>query len=196
VSSARGERFAVAALPARPWKNGGGTTRELAVSPDAAGLDHFDWRLSIADVLQDGSFSHFAGVDRQIVLLQGAGMRLRGPAGLDHRLNRIGEGFSFGGDLPIDAALLEGPTRDLNVMTRRGVWRAQVSTLRAAAAVDAADACLLLCGQGSWQLEGDRMPLREGEARLWRVSSGPHRLVPVGGAAWLIAVRLCHDPAP
>jgi environmental stress-induced protein Ves len=30
------------------WKNGGGETAEIAVSPDSAGLDDFDWRISMA----------------------------------------------------------------------------------------------------------------------------------------------------
>lgn len=29
------------ALPAVPWKNGGGVTRNLAIEPEAAGLDDF-----------------------------------------------------------------------------------------------------------------------------------------------------------
>ena len=36
---------------ARPWKNGGGTTREVAVSPEGAGLDDFAWRISLAALL-------------------------------------------------------------------------------------------------------------------------------------------------
>ncbi|MBR7784673.1 HutD family protein, partial [Undibacterium luofuense] len=31
-----------------PWKNGGGSTTELAVFPEQAGLDQFIWRLSTA----------------------------------------------------------------------------------------------------------------------------------------------------
>ena len=49
-----------------PWKNGGGTTTEVAVSPEGAGLDHFDWRISMARVEQDGPFSTFPGIDRTL----------------------------------------------------------------------------------------------------------------------------------
>lgn len=199
MSPEPGERFVVAALPARPWKNGGGMTREIAASPEGAGLDDFDWRLSIAEVAQPGPFSRFPGVDRHIVLLHGAGLRLEGAAGLDHRLDRVGAPFAFDGDVPIDATLLGGTTQDLNVMTRLGAWRAQVSTLRSSGEVAAAEACLLVCGAGHWRLAADGVPLRPGEGCLWRARSGPHRLEPVGaddGGAWLVAVRLCHDPAP
>ncbi len=45
--------------------------------PAGAALDEFLWRVSIADVERDGPFSRFPGIDRTIVLLEGAGMRLR-----------------------------------------------------------------------------------------------------------------------
>ncbi|MDP1908248.1 MAG: HutD family protein, partial [Hyphomicrobium sp.] len=31
-----------------PWKNGGGETTEIAISPEGAALDSFDWRVSMA----------------------------------------------------------------------------------------------------------------------------------------------------
>src|SRR6185369_11614525 len=60
-----------------PWKNGGGRTIEIAVHPVGATLDAFQWRVSIADIERDGPFSRFPGIDRTIVLLEGAGMHLR-----------------------------------------------------------------------------------------------------------------------
>ena len=41
-----------------PWKNGLGSTLEVARS-HGEGLDDFDWRISIADVKNEGSFSYF-----------------------------------------------------------------------------------------------------------------------------------------
>ncbi len=41
-----------------------------------AGLETFIWRVSVADVASDGPFSRFPGIDRTIMLLEGAGMRL------------------------------------------------------------------------------------------------------------------------
>ncbi|HEY3949962.1 HutD family protein, partial [Phenylobacterium sp.] len=41
----------------QPWKNGGGLTWPVAVSPEGAGLDGFDWRLSLALVESGGPFS-------------------------------------------------------------------------------------------------------------------------------------------
>src|SRR4029453_7140835 len=56
----------------RPWKNGAGRTTEIAVHPAGAGLDAFAWRVSIASVERNGPFSAFPGIDRTIVLLDGA----------------------------------------------------------------------------------------------------------------------------
>ncbi len=59
-----------------PWKNGGGTTTEIAIFPERAELGAFDWRVSIAEVSSEGPFSRFPGYDRTIMLLEGKGMIL------------------------------------------------------------------------------------------------------------------------
>jgi environmental stress-induced protein Ves len=33
-----------------PWKNGGGSTTEIAIAPPDAGFDDFDWRISLATI--------------------------------------------------------------------------------------------------------------------------------------------------
>jgi uncharacterized protein len=102
---------------ARPWKNGGGTTRDIAVSPPAASLDSFDWRLSLAQVDRDGPFSRFDNVDRTLVLLSGA-MALHEN---DRRIDLVrNEPFAFEGERAIEATVAGGSTLDFNVMTRRG----------------------------------------------------------------------------
>ena len=58
-----------------PWKNGGGSTEEI--TRDAGtGLDGFGWRLSIADIGESGGFSTFAGYQRVITVIKGAGLVL------------------------------------------------------------------------------------------------------------------------
>lgn len=101
----------------RPWKNGGGITRDIMVSPPGASLDTFDWRLSLAQVDRDGPFSRFDNVDRTLVLLSGA-MTLRER---DRRIDLArNEPFAFEGERAIEASVGGGPTLDFNVMTRRG----------------------------------------------------------------------------
>ena len=102
-----------------PWKNGGGQTTEIAMHPPGAALDAFAWRVSVADVEQDGPFSRFAGIDRTLVLLAGAGMRLTGdgePLELRTPL-RAGQLFRRPNRR---CSLVDGPVRDFNLMVRRG----------------------------------------------------------------------------
>ena len=56
-----------------PWKNGGGVTIEIAVSPSGSSLDTFDWRVSMATVIEPGPFSSFPGIDRTLCVLTGNG---------------------------------------------------------------------------------------------------------------------------
>ncbi|WP_226341163.1 HutD/Ves family protein [Gemmobacter serpentinus] len=107
-----------AARQFRPWKNGGGETAEIVVSPPDAGFDTFDWRISTAIVATDGPFSTFPGVDRVLTVIDGGAMRLE-VAGRVHLLDPDSPPFAFAGDQPCAAALTAGPILDFNVMVRR-----------------------------------------------------------------------------
>jgi uncharacterized protein len=111
----------------RPWRNGGGVTAEVASwPPDADAGAEFDWRVSFAEVAGSGDFSLFPGVDRVITLLDGPPMTLHFP-----RTTEVLEPFrplAFDGSLRVSCTV-EGPTRDLNVMTRRGCATATVDVV-------------------------------------------------------------------
>ncbi len=107
------------AYPASPWKNGGGVTRQVLISPQGASLDDFDFRISIADVGSDGPFSRFDSVDRHLLVLSGAGIALETPQG-EIRLDCASAPYAFAGETPIRSRLPDGPITDFNVMTRRG----------------------------------------------------------------------------
>lgn len=111
--------------PAMPWKNGGGETREIALSPTGAALDGFDWRVSIARVDGDGPFSAFPGIDRTLTVLEGA-MTLRAADGTAASLDAGTPPFAFDGGMAIEAVVERGPVIDLNVMTRRARHRHSV----------------------------------------------------------------------
>lgn len=115
----------LAQTAAQPWKNGGGTTRELLAWPDAA-----DWqvRLSVAEVASDGPFSRFDGVQRWFAVLSGDGVRLV-VDGRAHALTRVSEPFRFDGAADTQCALLGGATQDFNLMVRGG-GRAAMHRLR------------------------------------------------------------------
>ena len=114
-------------LTPKPWKNGGGTTTEIAVSPDGAGFDDFDWRLSVAEVASDGAFSLFPQIDRTLTLIEGQGLDMSIEGREAVRLTPVSAPLAFPGDVPVTASLVEGPIRDFNVMTRRGRFNHQIS---------------------------------------------------------------------
>jgi environmental stress-induced protein Ves len=132
LTSIRGD-----ALVASPWKNGGGVTREVAAFPPGASMDGFEWRISLAQIDVDGSFSTFPGVDRVLTVIQGEGLLLT----VDDRmlaLDAASPPLDFPGEAPVSARLTQGPISDLNVMVRRGAWRARTRRLTVAGATDVA----------------------------------------------------------
>jgi hypothetical protein len=170
--------FDLATVPATPWKNGGGSTRELACWPPSAGagadMDNFGWRVSVATIAVPGPFSAFPGVDRQIMLLQGDGVHLRGQ-GWQHTLGERWQPFTFSGDEPVDCSLRGGPSIDFNLMLRRGTWRGHVQVLREAPPPASAGLCMVL--QGRWQ--GPRL-LESGQG-FWWMTEQCGRVEPVAG---------------
>jgi len=131
-----------------PWKNGAGRTSEIAVHPAGAGLDGFAWRVSIANVERDGPFSAFPGIDRTIVLLDGAGMRLQGSE-REIDLTARYVPHDFRGDESVDCKLVSGPCRDFNAMFRRGRVRGSVTVVRRSGAeFDPAQFCVSYAAKG------------------------------------------------
>lgn len=105
------------------WKNGGGETAEIIVSPEGASLETFDWRVSMALVAMDGPFSLFPGIDRTLAVLDGNGIRLRVDGIGEMALTKESAPVAFPADAEAGADLIDGPIHDLNVMSRRGVMR-------------------------------------------------------------------------
>jgi environmental stress-induced protein Ves len=109
-------------LVAAPWANGGGITREIAAERDADGIL---WRLSLADVGAEGPFSAFAGLQRILTVIEGAGMVLETP-GAPIAAAPLAP-VRFAGDLAVTGRLPHGPIRDLNVIWRPGRVEAGVT---------------------------------------------------------------------
>jgi len=97
------------------WQNGAGWTTEIAAHPAQA----FDWRLSVAEVDSNCDFSRFPGIDRTILAIEGRGFTLFVADHPPVLLHPGGPPHSFPGDLAARCEVL-GPSRDFNVMTRRG----------------------------------------------------------------------------
>lgn len=106
-----------AGLSPVPWKNGGGSTTEIAIGPPDAGFEDFDWRVSLATIEKDGAFSLFPGVDRTLALVDGHGMTLD----IDGEPTLVTETepvVAFDGSSQVSAKLSRGGSTDFNAMTR------------------------------------------------------------------------------
>jgi environmental stress-induced protein Ves len=106
-----------AGLSPVPWKNGGGSTTQIAAFPPDAGFEEFDWRVSLATIAEDGAFSEFPGIERTLALVDGHGMTLEidGEAML---LSKADPVAIFDGESRVVAKLNRGASTDFNVMTR------------------------------------------------------------------------------
>ncbi|WP_429282999.1 HutD/Ves family protein [Paraburkholderia sp. GAS41] len=183
---------------AAPWKNGGGVTREVAAFPEGSGLDAFIWRVSIADVAQAGPFSHFAGIDRTLVLLAGAGMLLDEAQGPTHALTQPLDIARFAGETAIEARLVDGATRDFNLMVRRGaatgeldVWRSDGGTSGPSTRKLSADVVLLFCAAGSLEVTlGDAAPMTLAVDDTLQIEAPDALTCGVSGEGALLVIRL------
>jgi uncharacterized protein len=106
----------------QPWKNGRGTTTELwRLERDGQLLV----RLSRAAVVEDGPFSLFPGIERNLTVLSGPGFRLTGD-GYNFRCEPLVPA-AFPGDVALQATETQGmQSDDFNVMTARDLPRPQV----------------------------------------------------------------------
>ena len=106
---------------AMPWANGRGTTIEMLRETGADG--GLLLRLSMASVVEDGPFSIFPGVERNLTVISGPGFNLVG----DVRLVAAPLGpVAFAGDIAVAASGVTEPSNDFNVMTGRKLQLPQV----------------------------------------------------------------------
>ena len=105
-----------------PWANGRGMTTEILRADGPTGLI---WRLSMAAVSEDGAFSVFPGLDRNLTVIDGPGFSLKGEGiALDCRPMRP---VAFAGDAAIAAIRTNGvASTDFNVMWARSGHRPEV----------------------------------------------------------------------
>ncbi len=172
----------------QPWRNGGGSTRELLAWP----VGKADWqvRVSVATIAQDGPFSAFPGIARCFAVLSGAGVVLSLPGG-DHTLTPGTEALAFDGAAAPRCRLLGGATDDLNLMAVEqagapAMWRAQPGAALEGTTpwrgMFAVSACTVLCdGQVLAMTAGELLWSDDPRAASWRLQQGGH--------AWCMELR-------
>lgn len=123
-----------------PWKNGKGKTIELAINSNGD-LTNFSYRLSIATVSEDGLFSNFSGLQRNLFLLSGAGVELtydtnshtdiEGKQVLAHTLIDKLSYATFDGDARTFGKLINGTITDFNVIHDSNKHDLSIHTIKA-----------------------------------------------------------------
>jgi environmental stress-induced protein Ves len=173
------------------WANGAGVTYEVAVSPEGAGLTDFDWRISIAAIERDAPFSAFEGIDRTLMLIDGDRMVVT----IDDVAHSLapGQPIAFRGEDRASCALPSGPTRDLNIMTRRGVIDATLEVIGGVSDFDfvprAGETVFLVVLSGEWSTVDE--PAERLVPNEFARMVGPLHLTGRGGLA-----RIGLRPAP
>jgi environmental stress-induced protein Ves len=141
----------------QPWKNGGGTTTEIAVDPLGVGVgEPFLWRLSLAKVEGSGPFSAFPGYDRTIMLVSGDGMVLSFAGHGTATLSRPFQPVFFDGGWATSSRLIGGASEDFNVITDQARLRHRVVVTepRQQTEVAAVSIVAVMCFLGAIEVRG------------------------------------------
>lgn len=117
-----------------PWRNGLGSTVEMFRVDENGQLK---WRISRASVTQDGDFSVFAGVARNLTVISGPGFRLVGQ-GVDLAANPL-RPITFSGDTPLRAQDVRGASDDFNLMAAQSLPRPEVAVISGRITIAQAD---------------------------------------------------------
>lgn len=180
------------------WRNQLGWTREIHAGhlADAGADAPWDWRLSIAEIERDAEFSSFPGIDRELVLLSGNGVRLRFDDGETQELHPPHERLRFAGERKLVGELIDGPTHDFNLMWRRervraALWhRPLVGPMVVFVEPGTTWVLHLMAGQATFADDSGLPSLAAGDTAIF--SAGAQRLrhvVDGGGEALLIRIE-------
>jgi len=173
------------------WRNGLGWTRQIAASH--AG-EAWDWRLSIAEIERDAAFSVFPGVQRELVLLHGNGLRLCFEDGETVTLSPPHERHRFSGERSLRGELVDGVTHDFNLMWRPQAVQAElllrplVGPMFFFADAHTHWAIHLIAGQARFDAASRLPPMWAGDTALLYGAPGRVRYALEGGGE-LIAVK-------
>jgi environmental stress-induced protein Ves len=178
------------------WKNGFGWTREIVCAP---GQGDWNWRLSIAEIEEDAPFSRFDGIDRELVLLAGNGLRLSFEDGAVQELLPPHGRLRFAGERSATGALVDGPTQDFNLMWRRSAIDAQlwhrplVGPMVVFVEPDIIWAVHLMAGHARFADDSSLPELEAADTALLVGHESRRRFV-LDGAGEVLVIRLQHLP--
>lgn len=175
------------------WKNGAGWTTEIARRDADDGA--FDWRISVAEVDADSDFSPFPGCDRTLLVLDGEGIELRVEGSEPALLGPRSGPHAFSGDAPARCRVLDGPTRDFNVITRRSafahkvMFRPLVGPMLLLAEPGTTWIAHLVAGRAARQ-HGDDLALSPGDTLLLESDGHEREQLVISGGGEIVLAQL------
>ena len=141
------------------WKNGRGTTQEIAVSHSG---EDYDWRMSMADIVESGPFSSFPGMERILVLLTGSEIGINHQGRPLEKFLPLLSPYQFSGDWQTSATIRE-KGRDFNLIYRRDKFVGSIELMSSASQsklIQSKDIAAVFCLQGKIKTEhGELNPM-------------------------------------
>ncbi|WP_372014756.1 HutD/Ves family protein [Pseudoxanthomonas sp. 10H] len=180
------------------WRNGRGWTREILATPDP---EHWQVRLSIAEVDAAADFSPFPGVEREQVLLHGNGLHLRFDDGATVDLLPPHQRARFHGERAVTGVPVDGPVQVFNLMWRPDMVAASllhrplVGGMWCFGDERTAWAVHVIAGAARLGADGrERAALAQGDS-AWLPASPGRRRYSIDGAGELLLVRVLRGAA-
>ena len=174
------------------WRNGLGWTREILRLP--AQGDDWALRLSVAEIELDAAFSAFPGVERELVLLQGNGVRLRFEDGRVAEVLPPHGRVRFAGEETLHGELVDGTTHDFNLMWKRDLLQAELLHRPLGGAMfffcepGVAWALYLLAGHAEFGADSGLPPMHAGDT-AW-LAAGKRQRHALRGGGELLVIRV------
>ncbi len=146
----------------RPWRNGLGVQYEVTANGPLP--DGWTWRLSTADLNHDVPFSIYAGVTREFCVAVGSGVILT-IDGVEHRCGPHSI-TTFEGGSSVQASIIDGPTKDINLMVKLGSPPMHMSIHTKGESFQAVEALVALSGGATLMVDQTEVELDELDAIL------------------------------
>jgi environmental stress-induced protein Ves len=165
-----------------PWKNGGGTTIDIAEDGDR-------WRFGRTPITAAGPFSDYSGFDRIQVLVRGSGLVLDTPEGeIDVRAPF--RPVRFAGETPIVSRLEDGPVEVVNLIGAREKVKIDLDILDAGErGVVGRGTHIAYCADGPATIEvGGKLHRLPAHHALRVEADGPTTLACKGGRAVVASI--------
>ena len=138
----------------QPWRNGRGIQYEILANGPLP--DGWTWKVSTADITEDVPFSTFPNVSRQFCVADGNGVVLTIDQ-VEH-MCRPSSVTLFQGDAEVQAQLIDGPMKALNLMTRVGD-SARLHVVTSGESLSGGLLAISICGESEITVAGERMTL-------------------------------------